>query len=219
MSAFAIWLNTFFAEFDYTILNFWHEIAESSFGKIFWTPFMKFVSFTGEEGAMFIAIGLVLLLFKKTRKSGLGVLLAIAFGALITNITLKNLIARPRPFNASELYREFWNFVGATHVGEYSFPSGHTTTAMAGALALCLTRGKKYIPACIIYVALMGMSRNHLMVHYPSDILGGVLSGAIGAILGFFVTVFVFNLLEKHSDKKICSTILNADIISIFPKQ
>ena len=219
MSAFAIWLDTFFAAFDGAILGFWHSIAISDFGKLFWTPFMKFISFTGEEGAMFIAIGIILLFFKKTRKAGLGVLLAVAFGGLITNLTLKHTIARIRPFNNSEVYREFWEFVGATHVGETSFPSGHTTTAMAGTLALCLTRGKKYIPVCVAYVTLMGMSRNHLMVHYPSDILGGVLAGALAAILAFLVTKAVFDLLEKNRDKKPCNAILESDIINICRKK
>ena len=219
MSAFAIWLDTFFAAFDSAILRFWHSVAATDFGKHFFTAFMKFISFTGEEGAMFITIGIILLLFKKTRKAGLGVLLAVAFGGLITNLTLKHTIARIRPFKADDLYREFWEFVGATKVGETSFPSGHTTTAMAGTLALCLARGKKYIPLCLIYVTLTGISRNYLMVHYPTDIIGGVLAGALAAILGFFVTKLILTLLQKHSDNKTCDFILNADLLNLFRKK
>ena len=219
MSAFAIWLDTVFAAFDGAILNFWHSIAETDFGKYFFTAFMKFISFTGEEGAMFITIGIVLLLFRKTRKAGVGVLLAVAFGGLITNLTLKHTIARIRPFKASEIYREFWEFVGATKVGETSFPSGHTTTAMAGTLALCLARGKKYIPVCLIYVTLTGMSRNYLMVHYPTDIIGGVLAGALAAILGYFVMCVAFNFFEKHQNNKVCGFIANADVINLFKKE
>ena len=119
MSAFAIWLDTFFATFDGALLNFWHNVATTDFGKYFFTAFMKFISFTGEEGAMFITIGIVLLLFKKTRKAGLVTLLAVAFGGLITNLTLKHTIVRIRPFNSgNELYREFWEFVGVTKVGQ-----------------------------------------------------------------------------------------------------
>ena len=219
MSAFAIWLDTVFAAFDGAILNFWHSIAETDFGKYFFTAFMKFISFTGEEGAMFITIGIVLLLFRKTRKAGVGVLLAVAFGGLITNLTLKHTIARIRPFKASEIYREFWEFVGATKVGETSFPSGHTTTAMAGTLALCLARGKKYIPVCLIYVTLTGMSRNYLMVHYPTDIIGGVLAGALAAIFGYFVMRAAFNFFEKHQNNKVCGFIANADVINLFKKE
>jgi undecaprenyl-diphosphatase len=218
MSAFAIWLDTFFAAFDGAILNFWHGVATTDFGKIFFTAFMKFISFTGEEGAMFITIGIILLLFRKTRKAGAGILLAVAFGGLITNLTLKHTIARIRPFNASEIYRSFWEFVGATKVGETSFPSGHTTTAMAGTLALCLSRGKKYIPVCIAYVTLIGMSRNYLMVHYPTDIIGGLLAGALAAILGFVAMRAFFNLIEKHQENKVCHFINNADFINLFKK-
>ena len=213
MSTFAIWLDTFFADFDRTILTFWHAVAESEFGQAFFTPFMKFVSWTGNKGIIFIIMGLILLFFKNTRKSGTCVLLSMIFGLLITNILLKGTIARIRPFNASELYREFWTFVGQVHVGETSFPSGHTTSAMAAMLALCLTRGKKYIPICIIEVALMGISRNHLMVHYPSDILGGVLAGAISAIFGFLLTNAIFKLLESKKHNKAVHLVLDWDVL------
>ena len=218
MSAFAIWLDTFFAVFDEVILNFWHNVAESDFGKFFFTAFMKFVSFTGDEGILFISIGLILLLFKKTRKAGIGVLLSVAFGALITNVTLKNTIARVRPFKASEIYRGFWEFVGSTKVGETSFPSGHTTTAMAGCLSLCLIRGKKYIPVCITYVTLIGISRNYLMVHYPSDILGGLIAGSAAAIIAFLVTNAIYKLLEK-SNFKVATKIIEWDLIGVFNKK
>jgi len=219
MSAFANWLDTFFAGFDGAILEFWHSVAETDFGNYFFTAFMKFISFTGEEGAMFIAIGVILLLFKKTRQAGLGVLLAVAFGGLITNLTLKHTIARIRPFKANDMYREFWEFVGATKVGETSFPSGHTTTAMAGTLALCLARGKKYIPVCLIYVTLTGISRNYLMVHYPTDIIGGVLAGTLAAILGFFTTKLILSVLEKHSNNKVCVFIINSDLLNLFKRK
>ena len=216
MSLFAIWLDTFFAAFDGAILNFWHSVATTDFGKYFFTAFMKFISFTGEEGAMFITIGIVLLLFRRTRKAGLCVLLAVAFGGIITNLTLKHTIARIRPFKASELYREFWEFVGATTVGETSFPSGHTTTAMAGTLALCLSKGKKYIPVCLIYVTMTGISRNYLMVHYPTDIIGGVLAGAVAAILGYFLTKGSYGLIQKNKGNKFCGFVENACITDLF---
>ena len=220
MSAFAQWLDIFFAGFDGAILNFWHSVAETDFGKYFFTAFMKFVSFTGEEGILLITIGIILLLFKSTRKAGLGVLLAVAFGGLITNLALKHTIARVRPFNsANELYREFWEFVGATKVGETSFPSGHTTSVMAATLALCLARGKKYIPVCLIYVTLTGISRNYLMVHYPTDVIGGVIAGALAAILGFLVTKIIISILEKYSATRVCGFMINADIRNLFKKK
>ena len=209
MNQIAIWLDTFFAPFDSAILQFMHTIAEKA--GVLMTPFMHLVSLTGEKGFMMLLIALILMCFPKTCVFG-----AVCCGALFTNIILKPTVCRIRPYEASELYRSFWEYTGATIEGEYSFPSGHTTAAMAGTRALALTRGKKYVWICISYVILMGASRNYLMVHYPSDILGGMIAGAAGAIIAYFITKAIYKYATSSPDKKLSSFVLNADIRNLI---
>jgi len=214
MSQFAIWLDTFFASFDYAILDFWHSVAVTA-GAIM-TPLMEIISITADKGLMMILMGLILTLFPRTRKAGLCVVLAVACGALITNVTLKPLIARARPYESSTVFREWWIYVGASAESDLSFPSGHATATAAALLGLTLARGKKYLWLSLPYIAAMCASRNYLMVHYPSDVLAGVIAGAIGAIAAFFITKCIYNALESNSEERFCRFVLGADVCNLF---
>ena len=144
---------------------------------------------------------------------------AIFCGALMTNVILKESICRIRPYAASELFREFWTFVGAHAESEFSFPSGHATAAAAAATGLWLIRGKKYLAISIPYVFLMAASRNYFMVHYPTDVIAGAVIGTIGGIIAYGITLLIYRALQKHCDKKFCVFILNSDVKNIFSKK
>lgn len=102
---------------------------------------------------------------------------AITIG-LASGITtgLKYAIKRKRPFDA---YPDA--FACRDEVGPLSFPSGHTTVAFASATSLTLTYKKWYVALpSFAYAGLVGYSRMRLGVHYPSDVMAGMLIG-IGA--------------------------------------
>ena len=143
---------------------------------------MAFTSL-GNSGILFIVAGVILLLFKKTRRVGLAALLALLIGYLITNLTLKPLVARPRPWLDVE---------GLVHLlGESayrSFPSGHSTSAFAFAFALLFGAPKKWMKwAAMIVAVLMGLSRLYVGVHYPTDIAGGILVGLLAGWLAWLL--------------------------------
>ncbi len=207
---FAEWLNGTFYAFDSAILGFYHSLAE--WGGVFFTPLMKFISLLGEKGIFFILIALALMLFSKTRKNGVCMLGALCFGVLFTNIILKNAICRMRPFEAYELFAEFWNFVGAEHAGGYSFPSGHTTATAAAMMALVFTFGKKFLPVAVPSVILMAASRNYLMVHYPTDVIAAMLVGTIAALCAYGVTLLIFKFLKHYENMKFFRFILQFDL-------
>lgn len=214
------WLDLTFAGFDYGILEFYHQIAAAA-GFIV-GPIMEFLSIIGDNGYFSFALAFVLMLFKKTRKAGVCVLFAIGFGALITNITLKELIARARPFQSGvEDFRLWWEFAGSSDVSEFSFPSGHVTAAMASMTALCLSFKPKWwiIAPAASYVVVMMAARNYLMVHYPTDVIAGVIVGAIGAIASYFTIKGAYAIITKHPDNKLFTFILNADICSLFKRK
>ena len=133
------------------------------------------------SGEIWIALAVILFLLKKHRKAGLSVGVGLAMNLVICNLTLKPLIGRVRPFmvnTAVEL------LVKGPSSG--AFPSGHTASSFAAVGALWALKHPLWKPAAVV-AALMGLSRLYLYVHWPTDVLGGVvvgwLCGALGAKL------------------------------------
>lgn len=80
--------------FDTSVLEF----IQNTFKCSFLDPIMAFFSYMGEMGLFWIAVGIVFIIFKKTRSMGVMMLVAMAIGFLVGEIGIKNLINRPRPF-------------------------------------------------------------------------------------------------------------------------
>ena len=198
MTDMATWINTTFAGFDHSLLQALHSLAE--WGGAFFTPFLWAVSYVGELGAIVIVLAVFLIFFKQTRKAGICMILAVCLGALMTNVLIKEFVARPRPFADSvEMYNQWWAYVGSYPTSEiYSFPSGHVTATMAGMMALFLSLDKRITWVGFVFVAIMGVSRCYFMVHYPSDVLGGVLVGALAGVLAYLIV----QAIAKRKDPK-----------------
>ena len=188
VSGFAAWLNAVFSGFDYGILRALHELAARTEGSL--TPIFESLSLVAEQGIGMFLLGIILLCFKKTRKAGFCIFAAVCCGALITNIVLKDLIARPRPFMDKGIpdYGQWWAFVGSPAESGFSFPSGHATATMAAMTAFFLSFNKRRSWPVFGVVLLMGLSRCYLMVHYPSDFLAGMLAGAAASLVSFYLT-------------------------------
>ncbi|MFQ3676010.1 MAG: phosphatase PAP2 family protein [Endomicrobiia bacterium] len=108
---------------------------------------------------------------------------------LISNIlstSMKYLINRERPFIK---YPELQNI---TRVSSPSFPSGHTSTAFALATSLSLAFPKWYvIVPSFLWAGLVAYSRLHLGVHYPSDIIAGIIVGCGSAFLSIKINYWI----------------------------
>lgn len=217
LTAAAQWLNTAFAGYDKAILKIMHSLA-GALGPVL-TPLMKLITFLGEKGLLLLLLSLVLMCFARTRRIGVCVFGAVCCGALITNFILKDWIARPRPFETVDLYRQWWQAVGSPAEDGYSFPSGHVTAAMAGVTALVLA-GKK--PArwwAYLFVLAMGVARNYLMAHYPSDVLGGMIVGLIAATIAYAITLLIYRIVSAHPDNRFCRFVLHGGIGSKKERQ
>ena len=210
MTSAALWLNEFFSGYDNAILSLMHSLA-TALGAVL-TPLMKVITFLGEKGIIFFLLALIFMCFSSERDTGVCVFGAVCCGALITNFILKDWIARPRPFETVDLYRQWWQAVGSPAEDGYSFPSGHVTAAAAGMTALCLMRGRKLVVPSVIVVLLMAISRNYLMAHYPSDVLFAAIIGVASAFIAYYITRLIFSLLEDHEDAGICAFVLNFDL-------
>lgn len=210
LTAFTQWLNSAFSGYDRAILSALHRAAESMGGLL--TPLTKLITLLGEKGILFFLLALGLMCFARTRKLGVCLFGAVACGALLTNIILKDWVARPRPFEADPLFREFWIFLGSPAEDGYSFPSGHMTAAAAGMSAICLVRGRKWLLPSALVMLLMGFSRNYLMAHYPSDVLFALVIGIASALIAWGITGMIFNYLEDNDDFPLCEWLLKASL-------
>ncbi|MBQ4082045.1 MAG: phosphatase PAP2 family protein [Clostridia bacterium] len=149
---------------------------------------MRTVTHLGDGGVFWLAMGVILCFPQKTRKWGFGLILAVIFGAIGCNVILKNAVQRIRPydnplgtFTAEQLMAQ-----GIDLPHDWSFPSGHTTASFAAATAIFL-RSKKVGTPLLILAAVIAFSRLYLYIHYPSDVLVGMLWGITAAILAYLV--------------------------------
>ena len=136
-----------------------------------------FFNYAGEHGEIWIAFTLILLLCRRTRKAGLAMAIALVSYLVAGDFILKPLFARPRPCDVNTAVTIL---VKRPH--GHSFPSGHTSSAFAAAFALWRQDRKLGFPALILAV-FIAFTRLYLYVHFPTDILGGVVLGlALGAL-------------------------------------
>lgn len=157
---------------------------------------MAFFSYAGESGGIWIIAALILIAYKKTRATGAMMLCAMLAGFLIGEIGLKNLIERPRPFVANPDI-----VLTIKPPSGYSFPSGHSCSSFASATVL-LMRDKRFGYPALAVAFLIAFSRLYNYVHYPSDVLCGILLGILCAV----ATVIIFK--KTGFDKKLSQTLL-----------
>ena len=202
LTAAASWLNTAFAGYDRMILSLLHSVANG-----FFTFLFKLITLLGEKGILFFLAAIILMCFPKTRKLGVCIFGAVCCGALITNVILKDAVARPRPLTVLP-YSQWWAEIKAPAEDGWSFPSGHVTAAAAGMVAIRLMRGKKWTVPAIVWILLMMIARNYLMAHYPTDVLAAAIIGVASAFISYYITYFIFQFIYINRKKKWCGLVL-----------
>ena len=159
----------------------------------FMDPIWKFITSLGDEGIVPIALCILFLFFKKTRKTGLMMGVALMCGLIVGNLTLKPLIARIRPY---DLNPDVPLLISKLH--DFSFPSGHTLSSFEGATVLMIRDKRFGIPAMILAV-IIALSRLYLYVHYPTDVLAGAI---LGITFGIVAVAVVNAVCKKLSERK-----------------
>ncbi|MBQ8558464.1 MAG: phosphatase PAP2 family protein [Tyzzerella sp.] len=155
---------------------------------------VKFITYLGDDGILWIAMGIVLLFWKKTRPIGVTVLLSLLFDYLIINVALKALVARPRPFVVNELITPL-----VTNVSPYrSFPSGHSGGSFSAMFALYKWVPKRIGIPAIILATMVALSRLYVGVHYPTDIIAGCVIGFICSVLANYIVRRMMKKLEER---------------------
>lgn len=161
------------------------------------TPFgdvvVPMITKLGNAGILWIILTLILLIIPKTRKTGVVMTVALLVDLLLCNVLLKNLVARTRPFDVNTSVQLL---IAKPH--DYSFPSGHTAASFASVAALYLAGEKKLWKPALVVAVLIACSRLYLYVHYPTDIIGGVVFGTLSGYLGYKIT----EEIEKRRKKR-----------------
>ena len=131
---------------------------------------MPLVSLVNDHGEIWIVLAVILLLCGKERE-GVSVASALVMDLVACNLVLKPLIGRLRPFMVNTAVELL-----VSPPMESSFPSGHTAVSFAAVFALKYSGSPLWKPAAVL-ASVIAFSRLYLYVHWPSDILGGILLG------------------------------------------
>ena len=159
---------------DWIAANLWCPLLDAV---------MPVITVLGDAGIFWMVMAAALLLFKKTRRVGLGMGIAMLMGLLLCNLTLKPLCQRPRPYDYQfDVFNKLIPLL-IEQQHDFSFPSGHTIASFEAAGVIALNNKKWGIPALIL-ASLIAFSRLYLYVHYPTDVLVSVLLGLALAFVG-----------------------------------
>lgn len=139
---------------------------------------MLFVSRICDHGEVWILLAAVLLVLPKTRRVGACLACGLLLDLLLCNLWLKPLIGRARPFAVNTDI-----VLLMTPPGDASFPSGHTASSFAAVCALWTVNSPLWKPSLLLAAAI-AFSRLYLYAHWPTDIVGGILVGALAGCLG-----------------------------------
>lgn len=148
-----------------------------------------FPAFThlGDAGIFWIVLTLILLCFKKTRRAGVCSMLALIGSVLLNNVILKPLVNRTRPYELID---------GLILIGKKaddgSFPSGHAAASIASAVALMGYLKKRYSFPLLGVALLISFSRLYIGIHYPTDVLAGIVDGILLALLAMVIERLLF---------------------------
>ena len=176
---------------EFSILDFIQNQFRTPFGDFV----MPLISKLGNGGIIWLVLSGLLCVFPEYRKAGVTMLTALALDVLLCNVMLKPLVGRMRPFTVNTGMELLINAPK-----DFSFPSGHTAASFAAAFALLFVKNKLWIPSMIL-ASLIAFSRLYLYVHYPTDVLAGILLGLIVSVAANVIC----RLAEPHIRKIIKS--------------
>lgn len=204
MEAILTYIMEHVTSFDRSILRALYAVMNSGPMGGFLDTVMPKITILGDNGYFWIALAVILLIPKKTRRTGTAMLVAMLLGLIFCNGLIKHLVMRPRPYDT-------WGFpLQRDHLlipalNDYSFPSGHTTSSVAAATAIFKDHSVWGFAAFLLAL-LIAFSRLYLGVHYPSDVFGGLILGFLMGLWGSSITKTVGDRMEARKKRKLAET-------------
>jgi len=164
----------------------------------FWEGYTNSITYVTVGTPLMVGAAGVLKKDDAIKRQFVGIAGGLALNGFIT-ITMKYVIARPRPFAAHGdlIYKK-------THAGTSSLPSGHTSSAFQWATSCVLVKPKWYVAVpAYMYACGIAYSRMHLGVHYPTDILGGVVVGTSSAFASYYINQWFWRKIDNRQKTKV----------------
>ena len=157
--------------------------------------FFPYITHLGTAGSFWILLTAVLMCFKKTRRAAVCSAIALLGSLILNNMILKPLVGRVRPYEVIEGLK----LIGK-RATDPSFPSGHTAASIASAVALCRFLKKRYSIPLLVLALIIGFSRLYIGIHYPTDVLAGLLDGIALGIGGILIENVMYKKLVWYAD-------------------
>ncbi len=183
--------------------TFWNVIMFTISGKLIWIPFYATI--------------LYLSIYHWKKQSWiiiLGLILSIVFADQIASGLFKNLIQRPRPTHALDI-SHLVVVVNGYRGGNYGFVSSHASNSFVLAmLTSLLFRNRIYTISTFVWMFIVCYSRIYLGVHYPGDIIGGMLVGTlVASVIYWFIQKYTNVSGLKISNKSALIPVMTLLII------
>jgi undecaprenyl-diphosphatase len=168
------------SQFDITVTQFINNILPHN---LFFDYFFSFFSLRGNSILIWFIIIVLIVAFEELKDHRFIVYFIIAFAltSLLTNVIIKNIFQRPRPYIR-------FNYETANQYcpKDYSFPSSHAATSFAAAAILsAFHKKRKYWFYGVAF--MISLSRIYLHCHFSVDI-------ATGAVIGYLISKIILRL-------------------------
>lgn len=183
--------NVFFFPWEFDVLYWFQGLHNPILDKI-----MVAITSLGNAGIFWIIVTALMFILCKDKRVAWTSLLSLLFSVLVINLILKNAVCRARPCwidTSVELL--------VKNPKDYSFPSGHSSASFASAVSILqYARYRKQGIGAVILAALIATSRMYVFVHFPTDVLTGVILGILEALVAGIIIRQVYKKREKIID-------------------
>lgn len=188
---------------DSIVLNF----CSKSIKNKFFDKIMPGITHSNDYGQVYLLFAAVIIFYRHKINEGINIFIALILGLILGEGILKHIFKRTRPLSSEEQQ------LIIERPKSFSFPSGHTTSSFS-ALGVLWGMNSDYKYVILFIAILISFSRLYLHVHYPSDVIGGMVLGLICAKGALLITSGV-NLFKVENN---IIGYINLLMCSIFSK-